>query len=179
MKYTHRLSIIIFLVAFANTSFVHAVEPEKIKWITFEEAVKLNQKEPRKIIVDVYTDWCGWCKKMDATTFSDPVIVKYVNQKYYAVKFNAETRDTLRFNGNTFAYIPEYKANEFAVSLLNGQMSYPTTVYLNEKFEVLSPVPGYLKPAMLEKVLKYYGENTHTTTKWEEFQKTFVGEVKE
>jgi thioredoxin-related protein len=175
----NRIIIAIALVALTSTTILRAVEPEKIHWITFEEAVKLSQKEPRKIIVDVYTDWCGWCKKMDATTFSDPIIVKYVNEKYYAVKLNAETRDTLRFNGNTFAFVPEYKANEFAVSLLNGQMSYPTTVYLNEKFEVLSPVPGYLKPPMLEKILKFYGENTHTTMKWEDFIKTFVGEAKE
>ncbi|MBI3259602.1 MAG: DUF255 domain-containing protein [Ignavibacteriae bacterium] len=152
---------------------------DKIKWITIEEAEKLNKKEPRKIIVDVYTDWCGWCKKMDASTFTNPVIVKYINEKFYAVKFNAETKDTLRFNGNTYSYVPEYKANEFAVSLLNGQMSYPTTVYLNEKFEVLSPVPGFLKPIMLEKILKYFGENSQATMKWEDFQKTFVGEITE
>lgn len=175
----NRIVFAIALVLFTSTTILRATEPEKIKWITIQEAEKLCQKEPRKIIVDVYTDWCGWCKKMDASTFTNPVIVKYINQKYYAVKFNAETKDTLRFNGSTFAYVPEYKANELAVSLLNGQMSYPTTVYLNEKFEVLSPVPGFLKPIMLEKILKYFGENTQTAMKWEEFQKTFVGEIKD
>ncbi len=176
MKHTIITSALVLLT---SVSTLLAAEPEKIHWVTFEEAVKLCQKEPRKIIVDVYTDWCGWCKRMDATTFSNPVIVKYVNEKFYAVKFNAETRDTIRFDGNAFGYVKEYKANEFAVSLLNGKMSYPTTVYLNEKFEVLSPVPGYLKPMMLEKILKFYGENSHVSTKWEEFEKTFVGEAKE
>ena len=65
-------------------------ENTKIKWYTFEQAIKLCEKAPKKLMVDVYTDWCGWCKKMDAETFSNAEIAKYVNEHFYAVKFNAE-----------------------------------------------------------------------------------------
>ncbi len=63
-----------------------------VQWITWEEAMELSKTEPRKIVVDVYTDWCGWCKKMDKATFQDEEIVEYINENYYAIKFNAEMR---------------------------------------------------------------------------------------
>ncbi|MGL4598391.1 MAG: thioredoxin family protein, partial [Bacteroidia bacterium] len=74
-----------------------------IHWYTLEEAQALSDKEPRKLFVDMYTSWCGWCKVMDANTFANPTIAKYMNEHYYCVKFDAETRDTVVFNGQKFA----------------------------------------------------------------------------
>ena len=79
-----------------------APSTDKIKWMDFEEAVAMNQKKPKKIFIDMYTDWCGWCKKMDASTFVNPVIVKYMNDNFYAVKFNAERKDAVNFNGTSY-----------------------------------------------------------------------------
>ena len=75
---------------------------EEIHWITWDEAVKLNASNPKKVFVDVYTDWCGWCKRMDATTFKDPKVVEYISNNYYAVKLDAEQKDDIVFQGNTF-----------------------------------------------------------------------------
>src|ERR1051326_1000883 len=77
-------------------------EGEKIQWHTFQEAVALSKKEKRKIFIDVYTQWCGWCKVMEKNTFTNPVIVKYMNAHFYAVKLDAEMKDTVVFNNNTF-----------------------------------------------------------------------------
>lgn len=154
-----------------------ASEPTEIKWMSFEEAVKLAEKKPKKLLIDLYTDWCGWCKRMDATTFRDPVIVKYVSENYYAVKFNAESRDTILFKNTKYSFKPEYKANELAVNLMNGQMSYPTIVYLDEQLNMLSPVPGFQNASSEEMIIKFFGENAHKTTKWDEYQKNFKGEV--
>jgi len=71
---------------------------EKIEWMSLEQAIKKSGKQPKKIFMDMYTDWCGWCKKMDQTTFSDPVIAAYMNKHYYAVKFDAEGQDSVVFN---------------------------------------------------------------------------------
>ena len=153
---------------------------EKLHWHTFQEAVELNKKEKKKIFIDVFTDWCGWCKVMDKNTFTDPVIIKYMNQKFYAVKLNAEMKDTIVFNNYTFVNPNPTglrSTHQLASSLLNNKLSYPTTVYLDENYNLLTQVPGYLQPIQMEPILKYFGDNVYPTTKWEDYQKTFKGEI--
>ena len=143
--------------------------------MSFEQAVAQSQKEPRKMFIDIYTDWCGWCKRMDATTFQDSVVAKYISEKYYAVKLNAETRDTIRFFDKQFTYKPESKANELALSLLSNEMSYPSFVMLDEKFGLLSPLPGYQTPDQLMRVIRFFGDNIYTTKKWDDYARETSG----
>jgi thioredoxin-related protein len=161
--------IVIATIIFPFVSF--SQDTGEIKWMTFEEAVAKNKTEPKKIFIDVYTNWCGWCKRMDATTFRDPAVVSYMSKYYYAVKLNAETKDTIRFQGHEFIYRPENRANDIAVSLLNNRMSYPTTVYMDEAIALLSPVPGYLTVEQLMPILKYYGDNIYKNKSWEDYSK--------
>jgi thioredoxin-related protein len=165
-------------------------KPEEINWIGFEDAVRLNEKEPRKILIDVYTHWCGWCKRMDATTFKDPAVVEYVRKNYYAVKLDAETKDTITFRNNKtndslqsqekkFVFRPEFKANELAVSLLGGKMGYPTTVLMDENYSLMSPpIPGFQDAKSMELILKYYGKEAYKTMNFEDFRKSFPSEAK-
>ncbi len=146
---------------------------EGIEWISFEEAEKRSKKKPRKIFIDVYTDWCGWCKKMDSDTFSNPEIAKYVNQNFYAVKFNAEGKEPITLNGKTYTLAPGNKTHQLAIELLNGRLGYPTTVYLDEKFNMLSAQPGYLTVEQLDKILHFYGDNNHKKQSYAEFEKSY------
>ena len=119
-----------------------AAQKDSIEWLSFEEAVKRNEKEPKKFIVDVYTDWCGWCKKMDANTFTNPVIIKYINENYWAVKLNAERKDTVVLGQQTFInenLTQRRGPHQLAVALLNGKMTYPSIVYLDENVELMHP----------------------------------------
>ncbi len=156
------------------------LQSEKIQWHTFQEAMELSKKEKKKIFIDVFTDWCGWCKVMDRNTFPNPVIAKYMNQHFYAVKLNAEMKDTVFFNNHLFVNpgpnIPR-STHELASSLLNNQLSYPTTVYLDENFSMLTQVQGYRGPQELETILKFFGDDAFKTQKWEDYSKTFKGEV--
>lgn len=149
--------------------------PGGIEWLTFEEAVKRNEKTPKKFIIDVYTDWCGWCKRMDATTFVDPVIVKNIKENYYAVKMDGEQKEDITFMGRTYKYIAQGRRgyHELPAELMNGKMSYPTIVFLDEQYNIIQPIPGYRQPVELDPILTYFGGNYYKNTDWENFQKEY------
>jgi thioredoxin-related protein len=153
---------------------------EKIKWYSIEEVEKMVRTKPKKILIDVYTDWCGWCKKMDASTFPNPAITSYVNENFYAVKFNAETADTINFHGGKYINLSKSgrSTHPLALSLLGWRVSYPTIVYLTEALEYIGPVPGYQTPEQLEVILTYMAKEKYRTMSLDDFQKTFVGTVK-
>src|SRR5882672_5223863 len=115
-----------------------------IKWMSFEEAVEKSKIEKRKIFIDVYTDWCGWCKVMDKNTFSEAQVAKILNEKFYPVKFDAEQTEDVVFAGTTFKFIPAGNrgTHQLAMALLNNQLSYPTVVFLDEDFRMIQPLQG-------------------------------------
>ena len=85
---------IAFLIAFVFTSF-KITENDKVHWLSIEELRLAYKKKPKPIIVDVYTSWCGWCKVMDKETYSNDQVAAYINEKYYAVRIDAETKESL------------------------------------------------------------------------------------
>lgn len=148
-----------------------------IHWMSFDEAVKLNEKHPKKIFIDVYTQWCGWCKKMDAETYTDPAIINYINANFYAVRLDAETADTFHFKDHKFFNPKPHTrgyTNELASSLLDGKMGYPTTVYMDENVQRLTYVQSYISAADLMPILQYFAENKYKTMKFEDFKKTYA-----
>ena len=175
------LSLLI-LVLIAGSAFdsadVNEVEAEEtaVEWMTFEEAVEKSKTTKKKIFIDVYTDWCGWCKVMDKNTFSQPEIAKYLNENFYPVKLNAEQKEDIEFRGYTFKFIARGKKgyHELAASLLQNKLSFPTVVFLDEDFKMLQPLPGYHKPDFFEKVVKYYGGNHFKDTDWKAWEEDFV-----
>lgn len=173
----NKLTLLFFLI---TTQYV-AAQTEKIEWLSFEEAVKRNETNPKKIIVDVYTSWCGWCKKMDANTFTNPTIVRYINKHYWAVKLNAERKDTIILGSQQFVnenLERKRGPHQLAVALLNGKMTYPSIVYLDESVELMHPaIAGYQDPKSLEEIIKYFGEGSYQTTPWDEYLKAFKSEI--
>ncbi len=161
-----------------------AAPTEGIKWYTVEEAMAAAAKSPRKIMIDVYTKWCGPCKMMSQNTFTDPKFIEYMNANYYCVKFDAESADPVSFKGQTFSN-PEYDPNkqgrngvhQFARYL---QVSaYPTLVILDADGTYISPIVGYKTAKDLEIFMKLFATNKHkeilTQDQWTEYQKNFVG----
>ncbi len=146
---------------------------EKINWITLEQLHEAYAKQPKPILVDLYTSWCGWCKVMDRDTYSKEAVASYVNEKYYAVKFNAEQKDSVLFAGKKYGYNKSYEANGLAAYLSYGQMSYPTTVFLTSIDAQPMPIAGFLKPDEIEAPLKYFGDDIYKTKTFPEFIKGF------
>lgn len=143
-----------------NKTNPHYVEGG-IKWMTFEEALAANQKEQRKIFIDVYTDWCGWCKVMDKKTFTDQTVIDYMNEHYYAVKFNAEKEDPIVFQGKNFELVDGGRRpiHTLAYAMLDGQLSYPSYVYFNESVQRITISKGFKDAGRFLKELETIEQN--------------------
>ena len=169
-----------FFVILLSVLFFGTIKAqETLSWVSLQEAEKLMAKQPKKLFIDVYTDWCGWCKVMDQQTFQHPTISKIINQYYYPVKFNAEQKEDLVFRGKTFKYVPNGRSgyNELAAEMLQGKLSYPTIVYMDENFNIIQAIPGFYKPVDIEPILKYFGSGAYKNTDWGEYQKSFKSEL--
>ena len=153
-----------------------------IHWMTFTQAIEANKNYPKKkIFIDLFTDWCGWGKKMDADTFSNPILAQYMNEHYYPVKFNAERSDTVEFQGKQFVNPSPStvrSTHQLAYGLLNGKLSYPSYVFLDENFNMLTIVSGYYEVAPFEPILHYFGDNQQNEMPYQQFEKTFKGNFK-
>lgn len=156
--------------------FSITISAQEIHWLTFEEAVAITKNEgnTKKVFIDVYTDWCGWCKKMDKDTFQNPEVATYMQDNYLMVKLNAEGKEPINFDGNTFEYVPSGRRgyHQLAAALLQNRLSYPTVVFLDENMKILSPVPGYQKVKPFLQIAKYFGEDIYKEQDWQSYAGT-------
>jgi thioredoxin-related protein len=164
--------LIVVTLFFVSVSFVPKTK-EKIQWLTVAQLQEAYRQHPKPILVDVYTSWCGWCKVMDRQTYSNEKVVTYINEHYYAVKLDAEQRDSLQWNGKMYGYDRLNKVNELAVYLCYGQLSFPTTVFVADLNAEPAPLSGYLKASEIEPPLKFFGESAYKTQNFQDFNKAF------
>jgi thioredoxin-related protein len=145
---------------------------ESISWLTPEEAAGRLEQEKRPVLVDLYTTWCGWCKQMDRRTYSNKQVIRYLSEKFYTVRVDAETRATISWDGKTYNFDPQYRCNQFAVYLAHGRLEFPTTIIIvpGEEPQAIS---GYMGPKDLEMLVKYFGEGIYHTRGFDEYAKSF------
>ncbi|MEZ4829496.1 MAG: thioredoxin family protein [Bacteroidia bacterium] len=147
----------------------------QIQWMTIEQAALAAQKDHKKILVDVYTDWCGWCKKLDKDTYTDPKVIEYIRKNYHAVKLNAEQKEDITVGGVTYKYVASGRRgyHELAANMLNGRMSYPSTVFFDHQLNIITNVPGYHDAKEMLAIVSFLGEDAYKTTSWEVYQRDF------
>jgi thioredoxin-related protein len=163
------------------------IQAQEIKWMTMNEALEAQKKQPKKIFMDAYTTWCGPCKLMDQRTFTNKDVVNYINKHYYAVKFNAEGTEEVMFNGFNYTnpnYDPNRKGRNsqhfFAHALkITG---YPSLVFFDEQSNVIAPIMGYRTPEQLEIYLKMMANDDYkkltSQEAWNKYEKNFKGTFK-
>jgi len=184
-----KLGYLLMIVLFASFRPITKETTTKINWVTIEEAIALQKTAPKKIMMDVYTNWCGPCKMLDKNTFQNEDVANYVNEHFYAVKFNAEGNDAVTFKDKTYGnprYV-EAKANrrnsshEFTRYLKVN--AYPTIVFFDEEANSITTLSGYRKPQQLELYLKLFQSDKYKEMKTQEqfndYYKSFKAEFKE
>lgn len=167
---------LILLTLFAvNISFS---QTDKINWVSVNELEALQKKEPRKVMIDVYTKWCGPCKMMMAQTFTDPEVIDFINKKFYAVKFDAEGNEKIKFLGYDFSnegYNPEKagrnSTHEFtsAIAPVNGRIAYPTIVYMDENLKIITPVQGFMRAPQILPLLNYMSDGAYAEVAYDKY----------
>ncbi len=173
-----------YLLLFAIALISIAAQAQEINWMSMNEALVAQKKNPKKILVDAYTTWCGPCKMLDKNTFGNKDVAEYINDNFYAVKFNAEGDETINYKDKTFKN-PSYDSSrtgrnsvhEFALAM--GVNAYPTMVFFDEKGEYLTPIKGYMTPKQIEIFLKIFAtndyKNVQTDEEWKKYQEEFKG----
>ncbi|WP_417885138.1 thioredoxin family protein [Zunongwangia sp.] len=157
-------------------------QQEKVDWMSMNEALAAQKKQPKNILMDAYTTWCGPCKMLDKNTFSDPRVAKYINEHFYAVKFNAEGQEEINYKDETYAnpgYNEKLKGrnspHQFARALQIN--AYPSIVFFNEDGEVIAPLKGYKTPEQIEIYLAVFAKDDYkklTSEKaWEDYKLNF------
>lgn len=143
--------IIIALLTIGSFALSNA---QDIKWLSLNEALALQKKSPKPIFMDVYTDWCGPCKMLDAKTFHDKGFMEFIAKNYYAVKFNAEGNSEVTYLTKKYSN-PEFKEGQKGrngthqfTNFLNLE-GYPTMVIFDKKGAIAKTVVGYRTPDQL------------------------------
>ncbi len=146
---------------FLNEDQGAAITDHSTEWKSFDEGIVLAKQQGKKVVVDVYTDWCTWCKKMDSETYADRVVAQTLRAHYISVKLNAESSDPVTFNGE------QMTSAEFAQAA--GVTGYPTTLFMDENQKPITVVPGYSPPDKFVQILRYFGEDHYKTTQFQDY----------
>ncbi len=139
--------------------------------MSWDEALRRNEIEQRKFVVDIYTSWCSWCKRLDKVTFQNEDIAKYINENFYAIKFNAEQKAPVVIHGKTYKYLKKNKRgyHELAAALTQGNLSYPTVVFLDNKLRTIQALKGFHSPKDFAVIIRYFADDHYKTTPWKKF----------
>ena len=163
------------MLLFAGLMVLTSFNPDKKKkdlWQGWDEIQQLMEQQPKPIIIDIYTDWCIYCKKIDASTYKNDSVCQYMKDHFYRFKFNGESKDTLMWHNKKFGFNKIYKVHNFVQYVSQGAIVFPTTVVITPDGQPYAN-GGMLNVKEMETLLKYYG-TVYPDKSFEEFSKYYL-----
>lgn len=163
------LLLTVLLTAFACDRTSEAVQygsgtSEQEFWMPLEEAMQHSMHEQKYVLIDVYTEWCGFCRRMIAETYADSRVHDALDTWFLPVRLNAESKEEVNFLGKT------YTMSELALQL--GVRSYPTTIFLNSEGEPVAAQPGFVEPSRFHHMLSYIGSERFLSQSFSEYMQS-------
>ena len=168
------------LIFFLTTAFVtegfssdEAVEVNEIVWLDLKEAIALHEKTPKKFLINVVTEWCAACKHMNKTTYLNHGVINYINENFYAVTLDAQMKEPFTFLHEEYFYndkLLKGGVHDLAVHLTKGNLTFPTTVFLDEYLVNPQPITGFQSSDQLSCLMAFFGENNHYEAEWNVFK---------
>jgi thioredoxin-related protein len=155
------VGLAIFITRSGDGSVVETATAE-VKWHSFEEGVALARQENKKIMVDVYTDWCTWCKKMDKEVYTNGGVGRTLTSNFIAIRLDAESQKVVTVDGAPM--------NEASLAESMGVTGYPTVVFLDPAAKPITKISGYMEPKEFTSVLRYIGEDHYKTKSFQEYK---------
>jgi len=153
------------LVAALFASPARAADPKPVAWRAWDAGLREAGSSGRPVLVDVYTDWCGWCRRMERDVYARNDVREYLAKRFVTVKLNAESDLGAQYEGE--ATTARALANRFRVT------GYPTTIFLKADGEHLVNVPGYVQPDRFLLLLRYIGDGAlDRGQSFDDFQKS-------
>lgn len=144
-----------------NAEAVEQTKPLILNWLSYNEGLALAEKENKYVLINFYTDWCGYCKKMDKETYSNEEVKSILNKNFVIVKVNAESNNKVSENGE--------EITERELAKLYQVTGYPTTWFLESNHSRVAPLPGYVASEQFIPVLNYIGEGWHKSISFKEY----------
>jgi len=142
-----------------------AVGAAPVTWRGWNEGLAAAAGGTKPVIVDVYTDWCGWCKRMDKDVYARADVSEYLNQHFVMVRLNAEGSERVTYAGHTMT--ARALAGGFEVT------GYPTMIFLKADGTHLVNVPGYVPADQFLKLVRYIGDgHMDRGVSWEEYSRS-------
>jgi thioredoxin-related protein len=138
--------------------------PDAVEWHTFNDGLSLARNSNKKILVDVYTHWCSWCKKMDSEVYTNKGVTRILREHFILVKLDAESNSPLTYQGKNLTEA------EFAQNF--GVTGYPTTLFFDPDANAITTLPGYAPPERFATILDFIGENYYKSVSFQEYVKS-------
>lgn len=160
-NYMSKIFTSLLVILFLFISNLQAGDKIELKWKKFNEGITLAKKENKRILVNVYADWCKWCKKMDTEVFTNDSVGWYLKKNFILVKLNGESEEQVKYKGESLT----------AVSLARGfgVTGFPSVIFLESNGDAITKVPGFVNAEDFMPIIKFIGDGHYKKMKWEEY----------